>query len=49
MMETLNTIGLDEEKSARNVGKLNILLSGIQIFYMNVRGLHWNIKGEYFL
>jgi starvation-inducible DNA-binding protein len=49
-METLNSIGLDEEKSARTVDKLNLLLSDVQVFYMNVRGYHWNIKGkEFFL
>ncbi len=27
---------------------LNGLLSGMQIYYQNLRGFHWNIKGEKF-
>lgn len=30
------------------VEKLNDLLANYQIFYMNVRGFHWNIKGPRF-
>src|SRR6202008_2919043 len=28
--------------------KLNILLNNYQLFYMNARGYHWNIKGDKF-
>ncbi len=28
---------------------LNKLLSDYQIFYQNVRGLHWNVEGRFFL
>lgn len=45
---TLNSIGLNQKKSKELAKKLNVLLSNYQIFYMNVRGLHWNIKGEQF-
>jgi len=45
---TINTIGLDPEKSQKLAEKLNILLANYSIFYMNVRGFHWNIKGENF-
>ena len=30
------------------IGKLNELLADYQIFYQNLRGLHWNIKGIMF-
>lgn len=43
-----NFIGLDTEKTEALAGALNELLSNYQIFYMNVRGYHWNIKGENF-
>jgi starvation-inducible DNA-binding protein len=43
-----NRIGLNQEKSVELVDKLNILLANYQIYYMNVRGFHWNIKGDKF-
>ena len=30
------------------IKKLNNLLSSYHIFYINVRGYHWNVKGEHF-
>lgn len=48
MKETHNAIGLDTQKSQELAGKLNKLLADYQIFYMNVRGFHWNIRGEKF-
>ncbi|HEA30816.1 MAG TPA: DNA starvation/stationary phase protection protein [Leeuwenhoekiella sp.] len=49
-METKNTnnIGLDIDKSKHVAEKLNDLLSNYQLFYMNLRGFHWNIKGKKF-
>lgn len=47
MMES-NTIGLDTTKTAELAKRLNDLLANYQVFYMNVRGYHWNIKGEKF-
>lgn len=47
-MAKLNAIGLDEKKSQQLAGKLNKLLANFQLFYMNTRGFHWNIKGEKF-
>jgi len=47
-METLNTIGLDTEKSKQLAEKLNELLANYSFFYQNTRGYHWNIKGEKF-
>lgn len=43
-----NSIGLPVETSAALVDKLNILLSGFQVYYQNLRGLHWNIRGRKF-
>ncbi|MBB5319801.1 Dps family protein [Marinobacter oulmenensis] len=43
-----NFIGLDTEKTQNLADALNNLLSNYQIFYMNVRGYHWNIKGDNF-
>ena len=46
----LNRIGLGQEKAYQTAEKLNKLLADYQIFYMNVRGLHWNIRGpEFFM
>lgn len=47
-MAKLNTIGLEEKKSEQLATKLNKLLANFQLFYMNARGFHWNIKGEKF-
>lgn len=46
--KTLNVIGLDSKKCQELANGLNDLLTNYQIFYMNVRGYHWNIKGEKF-
>jgi len=43
-----NLIGLDKGKSKVLAEKLNELLADYSIFYQNVRGYHWNIKGEKF-
>ena len=47
-MKTLNSIGLDVNKSSDLADKLNTLLANYSIFYQNTRGYHWNIKGEKF-
>ncbi|WP_439128254.1 Dps family protein [Polaribacter sp.] len=41
-------LGLDQKESANLVNKLNGLLANFQIYYQNLRGLHWNIKGNNF-
>src|SRR6056297_689837 len=48
MTDKLNQIGLDKKASSDLSDKLNELLANYQIFYMNARGFHWNIKGEKF-
>lgn len=47
-MTKLNNIGLSTKHSDELILKLNDLISNYQLFYMNVRGFHWNIKGEKF-
>jgi starvation-inducible DNA-binding protein len=47
-MKTTNAIGLDVQKSKELAEKLNDLLANFQVFYTNVRGYHWNIKGPKF-
>jgi starvation-inducible DNA-binding protein len=44
----LNAIGLNREDGVVISKQLNELLSNYQIFYMNLRGFHWNIKGKNF-
>ena len=41
-------LGLNKEKSTQLVGELNTLLANFQVYYQNLRGLHWNIKGKNF-
>ena len=44
----INSIGLPVKESEMIVGELNILLSGYQVYYQNLRGIHWNIRGKRF-
>lgn len=39
---------IEIKKSEKLIDFLNDLLANYQIFYMNVRGYHWNIKGPNF-
>jgi starvation-inducible DNA-binding protein len=43
-----NNIGLDAAKGKKLADKLNKLLANYQLFYINARGFHWNIKGDKF-
>lgn len=43
-----NQIGLDPVASKELATGLNKLLANYQVFYINARGFHWNIKGEKF-
>lgn len=44
----MNAIGLNDQQSKDLAKKLNTLLANYHLFYINVRGYHWNIKGEKF-
>ena len=47
-MNTLNQIGLDREAGVALSKTLNELLAEYSVFYQNVRGYHWKIRGEKF-
>jgi starvation-inducible DNA-binding protein len=47
-MSKLNSIGLDTKKANELADLLSDLLANYSIFYQNVRGYHWNIRGEKF-
>lgn len=47
-MTKLNSIGLAVGKSKKLAEKLNELLADYSVFYQNLRGYHWNIKGDKF-
>jgi len=44
----MNRIGINTKQAKTLAEKLNELLANYQIFYTNVRGFHWNIRGEKF-
>jgi starvation-inducible DNA-binding protein len=41
-------LGLDKELTVKLTSDLNALLANFQVYYQNLRGLHWNIKGKNF-
>ena len=43
-----NQIGLEKAELTPAIKALNALLSSYHLFYINVRGSHWNVKGEHF-
>ena len=47
-MKTKNLIGLDSENAQQVVNLLNELLANYQIYYQNLRGFHWNVRGNRF-
>lgn len=40
--------GLNQNELTPIIDNINQLLSSYHIFYINVRGYHWNVKGEHF-
>lgn len=48
MSTKINLIGLDLQESQVLAGDLNSLLATYHIFYQNLRGFHWNIRGKNF-
>lgn len=46
--KNLNIIGIDKKNITELANKLDILLANYSVFYQNVRGHHWNLKGENF-
>ena len=47
-MKTLDYIQLDTKKVENVVTGLQHLLADFQVYYTNLRGFHWNIKGKSF-
>ena len=47
-MSKLNHIGLDAKKSNELANLLGDLLANYSVLYQNIRGYHWNIRGEKF-
>ncbi|HPJ55577.1 MAG TPA: Dps family protein [Bacteroidales bacterium] len=47
-MKTLDYIKLDKQGIVPVVDELHKLLADIQVFYTNLRGFHWNVKGKQF-
>ncbi len=47
-MSATNQIGLENKKALALTDKLNDLLANFHIYYQNIRGFHWNIKGADF-
>ena len=47
-MKTLDYLHLDNKKVNNVVNALNQLLADYQVFYTNLRGFHWNVKGKMF-
>ncbi|MGC1243734.1 MAG: Dps family protein [Chryseosolibacter sp.] len=43
-----NQIGLEAAETGTLADLMNDLLANYQVFYMNVRGFHWNIRGDKF-
>jgi len=41
-------LGLQKDKINELTTDLNELLANFQVYYQNLRGLHWNIKGKSF-
>jgi starvation-inducible DNA-binding protein len=43
-----NILGLPVQESELIRTELNTLLSNYQVYYQNLRGIHWNIRGKRF-
>jgi starvation-inducible DNA-binding protein len=43
-----NSLGLPANESEKIAKDLNVLLSNFQVYYQNLRGIHWNIRGKRF-
>lgn len=44
----MKILGLPEKETKQNIDSLNELLANFQVYYQNLRGLHWNIQGKKF-
>lgn len=46
--QATNILGLPVKETEVIAAELNILLSNFQVYYQNLRGIHWNIRGKRF-
>jgi starvation-inducible DNA-binding protein len=46
--DATNILGLPVKETEVIAAELNILLSNFQVYYQNLRGIHWNIRGKRF-
>lgn len=46
--QATNILGLPIKETEVIAAELNILLSNFQVYYQNLRGIHWNIRGKRF-
>ena len=46
--EDVNILGIPVKDAEVIAAELNILLSNFQVYYQNLRGIHWNIRGKRF-
>lgn len=44
----MDYLGFNQKQLSKTIEKLNLLLSGYQVYYQNLRNFHWNVKGENF-
>lgn len=44
----MNHLGLSSKETEKNIELLNELLANFQVYYQNLRGVHWNIRGKRF-
>lgn len=48
-MKTMSELlGIENKQSVQLINQLNALLANYQLYYQNLRGFHWNIKGDKF-
>ena len=47
-MQLNERIGISQDKAQRMAVDLNVLLASYQLYYENLRALHWNIRGKHF-
>jgi len=47
-MRTVDFTKLNAAAAANTVNGLQQLLADFQVYYTNLRGFHWNVKGKYF-
>ncbi|GHV43910.1 DNA starvation/stationary phase protection protein [Bacteroidia bacterium] len=47
-MKTTDYTGTKADDAVKTVNELQQLLADYQVFYTNLRGYHWNVKGQMF-